>query len=221
MVYVNDYYHADVIAIGDFLENEMVSSSFNIDESGLIVATPGDEIKAGLIFYPGGKVEHTAYLPLMIALAERGILCVLTPMPCRLAVLDVNAAEEIFEKFPQVDSWYIGGHSLGGSMAASYLSKNTDKLDGLVLLGSYSTADVSDSHVITILGTEDEVTNMKKYENNKVNIPIGCEEVLITGGNHAYFGMYGEQKGDGIASITPAEQITRAAYRIADFILNR
>ena len=139
-------------------------------------------------------------------------------MPCNLAVLDVNAAKGVQDKFPQVESWYIGGHSLGGSMAASYLSKNMDDFDGLILLGSYSTKDVSACRVITILGSEDEVTNMKKYEKYKVNIPLGCEEVLITGGNHAYFGMYGEQKGDGRATITPAEQIIRTAGRIAGFI---
>ena len=217
-IYLGSYYHADELAIVDFLESELVSASFYFDNDGAIIAKP-EEIKAGLIFYPGGKVEYTAYLPLMISLAERGILCVLPPMPCNLAVLDVNAADGIMEDFPQVESWYIGGHSLGGSMAAKYLSKHADEFDGLVLLGSYSVDDVSGSRVISILGTEDEITNMKKYEKYKVNIPIGCEEVLITGGNHAYFGMYGEQKGDGAASITPKEQIIRAAYRIADFIL--
>jgi hypothetical protein len=220
LVYVNDYYRADGEAIADFLSQEMTSATFNIDEDGLIIATPA-EIKAGFIFYPGGKVEYSSYLPLMVALAERGILCVLTPMPCNLAVLDVNAADGIIERFPEVDTWYIGGHSLGGSMAASYLSKNLDELDGLILLGSYSTADVSSSRVLTISGTEDEVMNKKKYDKYIANLPLGCDEVLITGGNHAYFGMYGEQKGDGTASITPAEQITRAAYRIADFILDR
>lgn len=221
VVYVNDYYHADGEAIAEYTSsNPLKNSTFTINDDGLIIAKP-NEPKAGFIFYPGGKVEYSSYLPLMLALAEEGILCVLTPMPCNLAVLDVNAADGIPEMFPEIESWYIGGHSLGGSMAASYLSKNTDKLDGLVLLGSYSTADVSGSRVITISGTEDMVMNQKKYDKYIVNLPLGCDEVLITGGNHAYFGMYGEQKGDGVASITPAEQITRAAYRIADFILDR
>ena len=81
--------------------------------------------KCGFIFYPGGKVEYTAYAPLM---------CVLLKMPLNLAVLDVNAADSVFDMFPEISSWYIGGHSLGGSMAASYALENTDKLEGLVLL---------------------------------------------------------------------------------------
>lgn len=216
-VYVGNYYPVDNEAVAEFLSSEMKTASLSTDGDGHIIAMPS-EIKAGLIFYPGGKVAAEAYVPLMVALAERGILCVLTPMPYNLAVLDVNAAKGVQDKFPEVESWYIGGHSLGGSMAASYLSDNTDDFDGLILLGSYSTKDVSDCRVITILGSEDEVTNMKKYEKYKVNIPLGCEEVLITGGNHAYFGMYGEQKGDGRATITPAEQIIRTAGRIAGFI---
>ncbi len=86
-------------------------------------------VAAGLIFYPGGKVEYTAYQPLMAACAERDILCVLVEMPFNLAVFDINAADGIQEQYPEVGHWYIGGHSLGGSMAASYLSKHTEKFD--------------------------------------------------------------------------------------------
>lgn len=34
-----------------------------------------EEPEAGLIFYPGGKVEFTAYAPLMKKLAEENVLC--------------------------------------------------------------------------------------------------------------------------------------------------
>ena len=73
---------------------------------------------AGLIFYPGSKVENTAYAPLLHDLSEDGILCVLVKMPCNLAVLGMNAADGIPECFPEVTDWYIDGHSLGGAMAA-------------------------------------------------------------------------------------------------------
>ena len=85
------------------------------------------------------------YAPLLHDLAEDGILCVLVKMPCNLAVLDMNAADSIPERFSEVTDWYIGGHSLGGAMAASYAAKHTDELDGLVLLAAYSTADLTDS----------------------------------------------------------------------------
>ena len=103
-------------------------------------------------------------------------------------------------------------------MAASYLANNTEKIDGLVLLGSYSTADVADSRVLSIYGSEDGVMNREKYDKYKTNLPTDTAELVIDGGNHAYFGMYGEQRGDGEAALTPQEQISITAENIADFI---
>jgi len=162
-----------------------------------------------LIFYPGGKVEYTAYVPLMQACAEKGILCVLVEMPFNLAVFDINAADGIQKEYPEIEDWYIGGHSLGGSMAASYLADHTEDYEGLVLLGSYSTADLSqtDLDVLSVFGSEDKVMNRKKYEENKSNLPSDFTEYVIDGGCHAYFGMYGAQDGDGTPSITNATQI--------------
>ena len=104
-------------------------------------------------------MEHTAYAPLMKELAEKDILCVLVKMPFHLAVFDINAADGIREQFPEIKSWYIGGHSLGGSMAASYVSKHTEDFEGLVLLAAYSTEDLSDSglKVLSVYGSEDGV----------------------------------------------------------------
>ena len=106
-----------------------------------LVFLPEDP-KRGLIFYPGGKVEETAYAPLMREAAENGTLCVLLKMPLRLAVLDVNAADGIQTAYPVVKNWYISGHSLGGSMAASYAAKHTETFQGLILLAAYSTEDL-------------------------------------------------------------------------------
>lgn len=179
-----------------------------------------DEATKGLIFYPGGKVEHIAYIPLMQACADRGILCVLVEMPFNLAVFDVNAADGIIQQYPEIDDWYIGGHSLGGSMAASYLSDKSDDYKGLVLLGSYSATDISDTglKVLSVYGSEDTVLNTDKYKGNKSNLPNDFNEVLIDGGCHAYFGMYGNQDGDGTPSITNEEQINITADAIESFV---
>lgn len=219
VIYINDYYRVDGKALLEYTSSSQSFQNvyFTIDEDGLIIAKP-QEAKAGFIFYPGGKVEHSAYLPLMLELAERGILCVITPMPCNLAVLDMNAADGIAEMFPDIDCWYIGGHSLGGSMAASYASKNSDKIRGAVLLGSYSTANLTSSEVLSIYGSEDGVMNRKKYEKYRSNLPDDFTEIIIDGGNHAFFGMYGHQDGDGEERISNIEQITLTADAIAEFI---
>lgn len=218
VVYVSDYYRADTEAIAAFPTADNVSKQILADNT--IVYQP-EEVKAGLIFYPGGKVEYIAYGPLMAACASQGILCVLVEMPFNLAVLDVNAAEGIQEQFPHIEEWYIGGHSLGGSMAASYLSENADSFAGLVLLGSYSTADLSNSslEVLSVYGSEDKVLNYEKYVENKSNLPTDFTEIIIEGGCHAYFGMYGAQEGDGTPTITDIEQIEQTKDAILEFIV--
>jgi len=216
-LYVNDYYRADESAIDAFMPMNDVKVSEG--ENGVTVFEPKNAT-AGLIFYPGGKVEHTSYAPLMAACASEGVLCVLVKMPFNLAVFDMNAADGIQESFPEIEDWYIGGHSLGGSMAASYIAKHTDEFDGLILLGSYSTADLSatDLAVLSIYGSEDGVMNREKYDTNKANLPDDLIEVVIEGGNHACFGMYGAQNGDGAASITNEEQIRLTADEILKLI---
>ena len=211
-IYLGDYYRADYDAIGGFLPQ---GATWKEEPDGTVVFEPEGATK-GLIFYPGGKVEHTAYVPLMQACAEKGILCVLVEMPFNLAVFDINAADGIQKEYPEIEDWYIGGHSLGGSMAASYLADHAEDYEGLILLGSYSTADLSDTDlaVLSVFGSEDAVLNREKYEENKSNLPGDFTEYVIDGGCHAYFGMYGAQDGDGTPTIPNEEQIRLTVEQI-------
>lgn len=215
-LYVSDYYRADYTAIANFRFNDTVT----VKKSGnKIIYTP-QESDSLLIFYPGGKVDHIAYEPLMEACASKGITCVLFDMPFNLAVFDIDAADSVKEMFPDIEKCYIGGHSLGGSMAASYLADNISDFDGLILLGSYSTEDFSNSkiEVLSVYGSEDRVLSKEKYEKNKSNLPQDFDEIVIEGGCHSHFGMYGEQDGDGVAKISNEQQIIITAETIADFI---
>lgn len=208
-IYLSDYYHADPDAVGAYSA---------LDDGNIVFEAENSEV--GFIFYPGGKVEYTAYAPLMSALAERGITCVLVEMPFNLAVFDIDAAEGIQADYPHIKDWYIGGHSLGGSMAASYLADNAEDYRGLVLLGSYSTADLNETvlKVLSVYGSEDKVLNLDKYNQYKPNLPDDFTELVIEGGCHAYFGAYGEQKGDGKAAITREEQTEQTVSAILDMI---
>ena len=141
-IYFSIYYHAENELVDAFLEDsQVVKTEIDKNKIAFIPENP----KAGFIFYPGGKVEAEAYYPLMAECANNGILSVIVEMPFNLAVFNVNGAEGIKEEFPQIEKWFLGGHSLGGSMVASYLEKNIEDYDGLILLGSYSTADFSGS----------------------------------------------------------------------------
>ena len=214
--YVRDFYHADETARAAMKSDDRVSVELT---DGMAVFRPENLAETGFVFYPGGKVEYSAYAPLMRELAEQGILCVLTEMPLNLAVLDVNAAEGIPEQYPEVTNWYIGGHSLGGSMAASYVADHGDTYEGLVLLASYSTKDLRDTNlrVLSVYGSEDGVLNQEKYRENKVNLPDSAVEILVDGGNHACFGSYGEQEGDGATLISPEKQVEETVEQIVEF----
>ena len=204
-IYTLDYYRAD-----DSVWEKMAIDESIVQGSDMIVLYPEEDNASdiGLIFYPGGKVETEAYVPLLDQLAEQGITCVLVDMPLHLAVFDINAADDIYEQFPEITSWYLCGHSLGGAMASSYVEDNTDKLDGLILLGAYPINDAPIA-TIAIYGTEDIKLDLEKLE--------GVDQVVIEGGNHAYFGNYGEQDGDGTASITREEQQAQTVQAIVQF----
>ncbi len=220
IAYINDYYPADLDGI------EAFSAEYSCMEGevrgGLLTFGPEDS-EIGFIFYPGGKVEYRAYIPLMKVLASKGIFCLLVEMPANLAILDVDAAEGLDTLYPDVVRWYIGGHSLGGSMAATYLSENEDWIEGIVLLASYSTADLSegDCEALSVYGSEDGVLNKTSYEKYRQNLPEDFEESIIDGGCHAYFGMYGLQEGDGIPTVSNAEQIEQTAALIEAFMLTQ
>lgn len=216
-IYLGTYYHADHSSITAFLPQDY---SWDKEQDDTIAFYPKDNNpSAGLIFYPGGKVEHTSYIPLMHALSEQGFLCVLVKMPFNLAVFDINAADGIKEEYPDVATWYIGGHSLGGSMAAYYIDSHPDDFKGLLLLGSYSSKDLSslDIGVLSIYGSEDLVLNKRKYKEALSKLPAGFDEIIIEGGCHAYFGMYGQQDGDGNPTISNKDQILKTAQLVGQW----
>ena len=215
--YLNTYYKADTDAVAAFkVENEAVRDEL---EDGSVAYIPEDVTK-GVIFYQGAKVEHTAYEPLMKALASEGILCVLTEMPFRIAMFDMNAADGIQEQYPNITEWYMGGHSLGGSIAAMYLGEHHADYKGLILLGSYSTEDLSNTSlkVLSVYGSEDKVINYENYLESKGNLPDEFTEVIIDGGCHAYFGVYGAQDGDGTPTISNEEQIALTVDAVMEFV---
>ena len=216
-VYLNTSYHAGETALS------VINTEHNgvkIEDNGKYYTFVPDDVKAGFIFYPGGKVDTLAYAPLMEKCAEEGILCILVHMPFNLAVFDINAADRYTDLYPEVERWYIGGHSLGSACASMYIDEHRDLFEGLILLASYSTKDLSDSglSVLSITASNDGILNFDKYTENIRNLPADHIEYQIKGGNHSQFADYGFQKGDGKATIDPEEQLEDVSTAIITFI---
>ncbi len=188
---------------------------------GWYVFAPSDEPTAGFVFYPGGLVDPVAYAPLMQRLADGGLLAVLVPMPLDLAVLGSGRAAEVIASYPQVAEWAIGGHSLGGAMAAEFVKRNPEAVTGIALLAAYSAASTDLSalpiRALSVYGSEDSLTSSDVVEASLARLPTGTELLLIQGGNHAQFGHYGPQAGDGTATIEREEQQQRTAEAVLAF----
>lgn len=172
---------------------------------------PADgESVAGLVIYPGGRVDARAYAPAARALAKEGFLVVITPMPLNLAVLASGRAAQVIAAYPQVRHWAVGGHSLGGAMAAQFAYQHPDQVAGLVLWASYPAGSANLSRralkVVSIYGTRDGLATLDKIESSRALLPAETVWVAIEGGNHAQFGYYGSQSGDNPATISRDEQ---------------
>ena len=183
--------------------------------------TPAEPSDTGLIFYPGGRVEPEAYTTPLQAIAADGYITIVPNMPFGLAVLAPDTADEIVEAFPDIERWVIGGHSLGGAMAAQYTAEN-EGIDGLALWAAYPPADVDLSAApitaTSIYATEDGLTSLAEIEASRAQLPPDTNFVEIDGGNHAGFGSYGEQDGDGVATINPEEQQAQVVAAMVELL---
>ena len=181
--------------------------------NGLLFDGKGNE--SALIFYPGAKVEYTSYAPLLKNISSRGIDCYAVEMPFNLAFLGQNSADDII-KNSSYEHYFISGHSLGGAMAASYIN-GTNNTDGLILFAAYPSSEI-EKPVLSIYGSCDKVLNMDKYNKSKSLIKGNFTECMIDGANHAQFGYYGNQSGDGKALISAKLQQNQTVNKIISFI---
>ena len=213
--YVNDYSHADA-SVNTYLNGTSNVSVEKVD-NGLFLDGPGND--SALIFYPGAKIEYISYLPLFMELANGGVDCFIVEMPANLAFLGADSADSIIggDKY-SYDEWYISGHSLGGVAASSYAINHKDKISGLILLASYPVDDMGNMSVLSIYGSNDKTLNKETYDESKSLMDNNLTEYVINGGNHAQFGSYGIQSGDGIATISPENQRDQTEKAILDFI---
>ena len=210
--YVSVYYPADETALAALRSDGAVTVTQT--ETGWFF--DGSSETDALIFYPGGKVEETAYAPLLREIAEGQMDVFLLQVPFRLAVLAPEKAADVMAA-RAYENWYVGGHSLGGAIAANFAAKHGDRLRGLVLLAAYPTKALAPSlQVLTICGSEDGVLNRERLESGTRFLPEDAVIQVIPGGNHAQFGSYGAQKGDGEPRISPAEQWAETAALIEE-----
>lgn len=234
LLYTAEYYHADSTALSALEPDPESDDAVTVTKTEYGWYFDGPSERDALVFYPGAKVEETAYAPLLRLLAAEGMDVCLVKMPFHLAFFGANNAGDVMAEY-DYEHWYVGGHSLGGAMAANYaaeygaevtddsaelaelgsgltedgaeVASHDSKLTGLVLLAAYPTKQLDESlSVVSIYGSEDGVLNMENLAKGDAYLPKTALKCVIEGGNHAQFGNYGAQDGDGEASISAEEQ---------------
>ena len=188
-----------------------------------LVFTPmRSDPEVGLILYPGGRVDARAYAPHAQSIAAAGYKVVIVRMPLNLAFFGQNRANAVIEAYPGISQWVIGGHSLGGAMAAEFAASNPELISGLVLWASYpaQSNDLSDTGlpVLSVYASNDGLATIDKIEDARDNLPADTRFIEITGGNHAGFGWYGAQQGDGPLEITPRDQQDQVVKATVTFL---
>lgn len=192
----------------------------------LTSALASSPARTALLFFPGGLVDPHAYIGALEELvAINGYQIVIPKVSANLAIWNAGKAKAIREAFPDVQNWVVSGHSLGGAVAPITLDQERDAYQGLILLAAYSVTPLADweGPVMVISAELDEVGDPTDLTDNEGNLPPRLEVsdlsqfpasttagqtiyYEIAGGNHSGFGNYGAQEGDGVATISSAEQ---------------
>jgi pimeloyl-ACP methyl ester carboxylesterase len=199
------------------------NSTVRVTTGKWLVFQPANvQTSTGFIFYPGGHVDYRAYAPAAKAITEQGYLVVIVPMPLNLAVFNTGAALDVMTAYPGIQHWAVGGHSLGGSMAANFAHSHPGSVQGLVLWASYPAGsdNLSSSglRVLSISGTRDGLSTPTKIEDSHALLPSDATFVPIQGGDHAQFGWYGPQPGDNPAAISREVQQAQIIQATVDFL---
>ena len=193
---------ADDVAIHAMDNGNGVSVSTSTSQIWL---TPNTAKHSGLVFYPGAKVDPRAYVHILRPIAEAGYPVMIVKFPYNLAVMSPSAAGDVVGRADRIEHWVIGGHSLGGVMAARFAKSDHQELSGLLLWASYpsgSMASRTGLDIVSVSGTNDGLATPADIDASKADLPADTRFVAVQGGIHAYFGDYGSQSGDGTATIS-------------------
>ncbi|WP_429460221.1 alpha/beta hydrolase [Microbacterium sp. ZKA21] len=187
-------------------------------DQGIVLAPADGGSEVGLVFIPGAKVDPWAYAAILQGIVEEDHVTVVITRPwLNLAFFDPRGMDAFTSAEPEIDTWIVGGHSLGGVRACQLASD----AEALLLFASYCSADLSDTDlpVLSLAGSEDGLSTPEKIADARPLLPAEAELVEIDGASHASFGDYGPQPGDGTPTISDDEMhttVTDLAGRFVD-----
>lgn len=217
-MYVNNTYKPQALAYSSLESDKYVE----VIKDKFITFIPRQKKPTkGVILYPGAKVDIQSYAPIAKKIASEGYEVIIVNSTLNLPILSPNKAKEVINEHKDIKTWVVGGHSLGGTAAAKFASKNSDLVSGVLLLASYPMNDdlkKLDINVMSIWGSKDGIVNFKELVKSREKLPETTTYVEIEGGNHSQFGDYGKQNGDNDAIITEEQQLKVTTDKIVKFL---
>ena len=187
------------------------------------VAPPDGSADVLFVLYPGAFLRPQAYTWIGVALAPHGVRTLIPAMPLDLAVLGPGRAEALVAAHPDARRVFVGGHSLGGAMAARYAAGRPDSLAGVVLLGAYAPrrGDLADTglEVLVLAADQDSLATPDDVRGGMSRLPNDALLHVIPGAVHAFFGRYGPQRFDGTPTISRGEAEAVIVERLRSFLL--
>ncbi|WP_395244883.1 alpha/beta hydrolase [Agromyces sp. MMS24-K17] len=191
----------------------------------IVLQPRSDASSVGVMFQPGALVDARAYAAVLRPLAEDGHTVVIAKQPFGIAFFAIGALDSARDQHPEIDRWVVGGHSLGGTVAAMEATADaadgTAPVAGLMLYASYPANDISstlDAAVESISGTRDGLATPEKIDASRDDLPADTEYTVIEGASHAQFGDYGPQPGDNTPTISHDDARTQISTASRDFV---
>ena len=221
LAWLNPFTYQPGVAAGLAMAAPETVRTTTTEDATTITLAPQGPVSAGLVFYPGARVDARAYQNILGPVANAGYLVVILKVPLGISLLHTGQAREATDRHPGITSWAVGGHSLGGVSASAFAKSNPD-VSGLLLFASYPADNMADSgelSVLSISGSNDGLTTPDKIAASKPLLPPTTVYATVEGGVHAFFGDYGEQPGDGEAGISreqAQQQIAAESVRFMD-----
>lgn len=176
---------------------------------------PWNEKIVGYIFHPNIWYDERAYAPVARALAFSGIPTFILDVPVSFSFLTPYRADTVLRDFPNITSWIVGGHGIGGQVAAHYAQarRHIGPVDGLALFASapaplFTDLSLSGIKAISAWGSLDGIFSRIEWEDGKKMLPPDADFRELQGGNHANWAyLINPQAGDGAATVTRDAQI--------------
>jgi dienelactone hydrolase len=161
----------------------------------------------GLVFYPGGHTDPRAYVPTWAPIVKAtGTAVFFARVPLFFAPLDTDAAAGVIAGNPDVERWWVGGHSFGGFAALDFLDHSSAvDVEGVVLWAAYPLRDTPlrpGLRVLVVVGGRDGIVPPADARAAVTGRPVQFSE--IAGMEHSQFGAYRSIFGNGDPTIDDA-----------------